>query len=212
LFTFHSRDGTIDLKELALEITTDPDHKFDLALSLDDLDTAVTIARTVPPTESAIKWKAIGDRALSVWRFDLAKEAFQSAGDLSSLFLLLLAQGDKGGVERLAQEAEGKGANNLSFVCRLVGGDVDGCVGLLGRTGRTPEGAVFARTYKPSLVPGVVKQWKTELKARPKIAGAIADPEENEDLFEEGWAEALAHEKEVAEDEGVGALVDVADE
>lgn len=60
-----------------------------------------------------------------------------------------------------------------------------------------------------SLVSAAVKQWKSELKARPKIADAIADPEENPDLFEEGWAEALAHEKEVAEGEGVGALVDV---
>jgi len=31
------------LKELALQISTDPEHKFDLALSLDDLDTAHSI-------------------------------------------------------------------------------------------------------------------------------------------------------------------------
>ena len=97
--------STIDLKELALEITTDPDHKFDLALSLDDLDTAVAIARTVPPTESSVKWKAIGDRALAVWRFDLARESFEKAGDLSALMLLLLAVGDREGLTKLAAQA-----------------------------------------------------------------------------------------------------------
>jgi len=30
--------------------------------------------------ESEVKWKALGDRALTVWRFDLAWEAFERAG------------------------------------------------------------------------------------------------------------------------------------
>lgn len=93
------------MKELALEITTDPDHKFDLSLQLDDLDAAVEIARTVPETESETKWKAIGDRALTVWRFDLAKESFEKAGDLSALMLLLLAIGDREGLTKLAAMA-----------------------------------------------------------------------------------------------------------
>jgi coatomer subunit beta' len=50
----------VDLKELALSITTDPDHKFDLALSMDDLDIAVEIVRGVPATEAAVKWKSLG--------------------------------------------------------------------------------------------------------------------------------------------------------
>ena len=70
-------------------MTTDPDHKFDLSLQLDDLDAAVEIARTVPELEAEAKWKQIGDRALAVWRFDLARESFEKAGDLSALMLLL---------------------------------------------------------------------------------------------------------------------------
>ncbi|KAF6750989.1 coatomer protein [Ephemerocybe angulata] len=201
-----------DLKELALEITTDPDHKFDLALSLDDLDTAVTITRKLPPTESTLKWKAIGDRSLTVWRFDLAKEAFSAANDTSSLLLLYLAQGDKNGLGELADRAGKEGKWNLAFAARYSAGDVAECVGMLGKTGRAAEGALFARTYAPSLVSGAVKTWKEELKSRPKIAAAIADPEECPELFEEGWADALAHEKEVREGEGVGALIDVDDE
>ena len=94
-----------DLKELALQITTDPDHKFDLALSLDDLDTALQLTQTVVENESEIKWKALGDRALIVWRFDLAKECFEKAGDLSALMLLLMAMGDRDGLKLLAGKA-----------------------------------------------------------------------------------------------------------
>lgn len=117
------------MKELALKIATDPDHKFELALQLDDLDTALEIVKTesevTPPTppelepgaeaegvqkpalttvvkpteinpESISKWKALGDRALAAWRFDLARESFENAGDLGALMLLLLSMGGQG--------------------------------------------------------------------------------------------------------------------
>jgi coatomer subunit beta' len=94
-----------DLKELALQVTTEPDHKFDLSLQLDDLDGALEIARSIPPPDSDTKWKAIGDRALAVWRFDLARECFEKANDLSALLLLLLAVGDRQGLEKLSADA-----------------------------------------------------------------------------------------------------------
>jgi coatomer subunit beta' len=95
----------VDLKELALTVTTDPDHKFDLSLQLDDLDTALDIARSVPELEAETKWKALGDRALAVWRFDLARECFEKAGDLSALMLLLMSTGDRQGLKTLAERA-----------------------------------------------------------------------------------------------------------
>jgi len=94
-----------DLKELAMEVTTDPDHKFDLALQLDDLDTALTITKSVPELEAETKWKALGDRALAVWRFDLAKDCFERAGDLGALTLLLLATGDREGLKMVVAKA-----------------------------------------------------------------------------------------------------------
>jgi coatomer subunit beta' len=78
-----------------------------LALQLDDLDTALEIARSVPEVEAEMKWKALGDRALAVWRFDLARECFGRAGDLSALMLLLMATGDRKGLEGLAAKAGG---------------------------------------------------------------------------------------------------------
>ncbi len=86
-------------------MTTDLDQKFDLSLQLDDLDAAVEIARQVPDLEAEPKWKAIGDRALATWRFDLARESFEKAGDLSALMLLLLSIGDKDGLAKHAVSA-----------------------------------------------------------------------------------------------------------
>ncbi|KAF9034097.1 coatomer protein [Panaeolus papilionaceus] len=188
-----------DLKELAIQVTTDPDHKFDLALSLDDLDTATQIARTVPENEAEVKWKALGDRALTVWRFDLAKESFEKANDLSALMLLLLSTGDREGLAELAKKAEEKGQNNLAFAITLQLGDVAGCTDLLIKTQRAPEAAIFARTYGPSHAPKALAAWKAELtsKGRSKLAATIADPAVNADLFEEGWEDALAKEEEL---------------
>jgi coatomer subunit beta' len=90
---------------LALQVTTDLDHKFDLSLQLDDLNTAAEIARSLPEIESEAKWKALGDRALALWRFDLARESFEKAGDLSALMLLLLATGERAELQKLVAKA-----------------------------------------------------------------------------------------------------------
>ena len=119
----------IDLKELALQISTDPEHKFDLALSLDDLDTAhsilsssvlsFTITTTTTTSEeitalAQLKWKALGDRALSLWKFDLAKECFIQAGDIGSLLLIVLSIGDREGVSKVVQHASKSFYSTLS--------------------------------------------------------------------------------------------------
>jgi coatomer subunit beta' len=74
-------------------------------LQLDDLDAALEIVRSVPDAEAETKWKAVGDRALTVWRFDLARECFEKAGDLNALMLLLLSTGDQARLRQLATKA-----------------------------------------------------------------------------------------------------------
>lgn len=74
-------------------------------MQLDDLDGALEIVRAVPDAEAETKWKAVGDRALTVWRFDLARECFEKAGDLNALMLLLLSTGDQAGLRQLATKA-----------------------------------------------------------------------------------------------------------
>ena len=52
------------MKELALEVSTDDDHRFELALLLNKLDIAMDIARE---TETDSKWRTPGDAALARW-------------------------------------------------------------------------------------------------------------------------------------------------
>lgn len=186
-----------DLKELALELTTDNDHKFDLAIALDDLDIALEIARGTPYPESETKWKAVGDRALAAWRFDQAKECFENAGDSGSLLLLYLATGDREGLGKLSASAVGKGQNNIALAALLQLGDPKACVELLVKTDRIPEAALFARTYAPSQVPPTVEIWKSDLisKGRSRLADTIANPGDEPERFEEGWEEVLAREE-----------------
>ncbi|KAG8783052.1 hypothetical protein FRC12_020155 [Ceratobasidium sp. 428] len=190
-----------DLKELALSVSTDPDHKFDLAIQLDDLPTALAIATDTPAPENEVKWKAVGDRALAAWRFALAKECFEKANDISSLMLLLLAMGDREGLQQLATTAAEKGHNNIAFATLLQLGDTRGCADLLVKTDRAPEAALFARTYVPSYAPTAASAWHEDLisKNKTKLADTIANPADNPELFEEGWDAALA--KEAGRDE-----------
>ncbi|KAF8306767.1 coatomer protein [Clavulina sp. PMI_390] len=187
-----------NLKEQALELTTDPDHKFELAISLNNIESALDIARSTPAPENEAKWKLVGDRALATWKFDLAKECFDNAGDVSSLFLLHLATGDKTALAQLALTAETKGLNNIALASLLQLGNPQACVDLLVKTDRIPEAAMFARTYTPSAVPKTVEIWKEDLKSknRSKLAETIANPETNPEVFDEGWEAAL--EKEAA--------------
>ncbi|EJU06310.1 coatomer beta' subunit [Dacryopinax primogenitus] len=197
-----------DMKELALEVSTDPDHRFDLAVQLDDLETALSIAQSSPKAEASSKWRTIGDRALAAWKFGLAKECFQKADDFSALLLLYTSIGDRTGLQALSKSAEEKGMNNIAFACYMQLGDAHACVDLLVRTDRIPEAALFARTYAPSEVPKVVAAWKADLNAqhKPKIAAMIADPEEHPDLFEEGWQNAVAKERGEEVEEPVASL------
>lgn len=180
-------------KELALEIATDPEHRFDLALALGNLDIALGIARE---SGAEHKWKTVGDAAIAAWNITLAEECFTSGKDLGSLLLLRTATGDVDGLKELAGMADEAGLNNIAFSCLWQIGDVTGCVDLLTKAGRTPEAALLAKTYKPSLAQDVTKQWKSGLAEKSKtIADMIAVPEQDEDLFP-GWDDYLALERD----------------
>jgi coatomer subunit beta' len=185
-------------KELALSVATDPEHKFDLALALNQLPTALALARVA---DAEHKWKTVGDAALAAWDVALAAECFTHAKDLGSLLLLHSATGDREGLAALAEQAKEGGAHNVAFACLWQLGDVQACIGLLSSTGRAAEAALFAQTYKPSAAPAAVREWKSELEAGKK--GRVAkilgvppvDGEGDEELFPE-WEEWIGLEKE----------------
>lgn len=181
-------------KELALEVATDPEHKFDLALALNQLDVALELARQ---TDADHKWKTLGDAGLAAWDVPLATECFVKSRDLGSLLLIYSSTSDREGLAKLAEQAESAGVHNVAFSSKWLLGDVDGCVEVLTKTGRLAEAVLFSQTYKPSLTAGLVGQWKESLEKAKKgrVAKALGAPGEDEELFPE-WDEWLRLEKE----------------
>lgn len=181
-------------KELALEVASDPEHKFELSLALNQLDIALDLAREADVDH---KWKTVGDAALAGWDVALAAECFTHAKDLGSLLLLHSSTGDREGLLALAKQAEEAGAHNVAFSSYWLLGDVDQCTELLSKTNRLAEAVLFSQTYKPSLSVPAVKQWKESLEKNKKarVAKLIGVPGEDEELFPE-WDAWLQLEKE----------------
>lgn len=187
-------------KEMALEVATDQEHRFDLSLALNNLDIALEIAREANVEH---KWKIVGDTAMAGWNLALAQECFTNAKDFGSLLLLHTASGNKAGLRKLAEQASEAGLHNVAFSTLWSLGDVDGCIDLLVRTTRIAEAVLFAQTYKPSRAPQLVTQWKESLEqtGKTKIARLIGvppgapDATTDDDLFPE-WDEYIRLEKE----------------
>lgn len=171
----------------ALEVTVDPEHKFDLAVQLGELAVAHEMAKKLNQDH---KWKQLGDLALSKCNFELAESCMWSASDASGLLLLYTSTGNKQGLTKLANFAQEKGENNIAFVCFFLLKRIDDCLQLLCNTNRIPEAAFMARTYAPSRVSEIVKKWRTDLKnVSQRAAEALADPFEYENLFPDlQWA------------------------
>lgn len=189
-------------KELALEVATDPEHKFELALALGHLPIALELAKEADVEH---KWKIVGDAALAGWDIALAAECFKSAKDLGSLLLLHSSTGDRDGLRALSVQAQTAGAHNVAFTCLWQLCDLDGCIELLTKTGRVAEAVLFSQTYKPSRTKKVVGDWKKTLESEKKgrVAKTVGVPEEDDDLFPE-WEEYLR-----LESEGAVPLIDV---
>jgi hypothetical protein len=170
------------LKELALKVTTDPEHKFDLALQCGNLELGREIALEA---DSQHKWKQLGDAALNQ-KFDLklAEECFKQSKDLGGLLLLHTSLGDKQGIEQLAEQAADQGCNNVAFLCLFLLGRVEECTKVLRKTDRVPEAAFMTRTYLPSQISNILGVWKKNLQTvSEKAAEALADPADYPDLF-----------------------------
>ncbi len=187
-------------KELALDVATDPEHRFELALSLGNLPIALEIAREA---DAEHRWKTVGDAALAAWDISLAEECFTHAKDLGSLLLLHSSTANKDALKKLAAQADAAGVNNVAFSALWACGDVDACIDLLVKTGRVAEGVLFSQTYRPTRTPGLVKRWKEGLEknGKGKIARLIGQPpskdegaDGDEELFPE-WDSYLMLEK-----------------
>jgi len=176
-------------KEEAFAVTTDPDHKFDLALKLGQTETAHQLLLETPDedkdsTDTESKWKRLSDAALKENNLDLVEAASLASHDYSDLLLLYSAVGNLAGMERLAEAASKHGKTNVSFVAYLLTGNVEACAELLVATKRLPEAAMFVRTYLPSKIDDIVTLWKQDLSSVSETAAeALASPASNPDQF-----------------------------
>jgi len=177
----------------ALELTTDLDHKFDLAIKLKLLNLAYDIALSDPDGE--LKCNLIIDLAISEWNFDLAEEAMWKAHDMNGLLLLYSSLGNAEGLEKLAVAALEKGIFNIGFNSLILLGRVDDCLDLLLKNKNYAEAACFARTYLPSRISEVLAFWREEVgKVNRKTAESLADPKEFPNLFD-GFENLIENEK-----------------
>lgn len=167
--------------ELALHISEDSEQKFELALTLGDLQSARDILKE---SSNDHKWKSLGDAALTAWNVTLAEESFTYAKDFESLFLIYTSTGNKRALAEVAKLASDAGKYNLAFNAYWYLKDTDSCIELLNKTGRHSEASLLALTYGGD-INGSVKQWKSGLKAsgKPRTANAIATLEEDSDKF-----------------------------
>lgn len=204
-------------KEMALEVATDPEHRFDLALSLNDLETALQIVREDPNVENAHKYKSLGDAALAGWNLSLAETCFTNAKDVGSLLLLHTASNNQEGLRALVTQASEAGLHNVAFSTLWSLGDVDGCIDLLTKTNRIAEAVLFAQTYKPSRAPALVVSLKESLESsgKSKVSRLIGVPpgapdvvSTDDDLFPE-WEEYIRLEKEGVPEAPSESLIDV---
>jgi coatomer subunit beta' len=201
-------------RELALEISKDHEHRFDLALALNDLKIAETIAREA---DDESKWRNLGDKALENWDIGLAETCFTNAKDIESLLLIYTSTGNKDALRKIVVPAAMEsGKNNIAFNALWFVGDVDGCVDILNNTHRSSEAALLALTYGGD-VSGSVKLWKERLSknGRGKIADTICDPETHPDKFPSNLGEKAntvpvhaSGENDLIELDGIATPVD----
>ena len=162
------------LKNEALEITNDPEHRFDLAMALEKLNLAFKIAADF---DDENKWIQLGDLALSLWDYGTALESFKNAKDLESCFLIYQCSGNAQGLQELAVQAIKENKINIALLCFWLLGQTENCIDLLVATNRITEAALLARSYLPSQIDTVLSKWKESLgkAGKAKFANTLAD-------------------------------------
>ncbi|ODV90372.1 hypothetical protein CANCADRAFT_105966 [Tortispora caseinolytica NRRL Y-17796] len=195
-------------KQEALELTTDPEHKFDLSLSLGKLSIAEDIAQA---TGDRHKFRSLGDAALEHYNITLAQTCFEKAEDWPTLLLVYTSTNDAESLIKLAEKAQAVGQNNLAFNALWAAGDVSKCVDLLVKTGKSSEATLMALTYGLD-ADAVAKKWRQDLldASNETAANALIMPSEDPEKFvidaEQEPASALEPE---AEQNGYGAEEDL---
>jgi coatomer subunit beta' len=163
---------------MAMEMTTDSNVRFDLALELGRLDIAQESA-----TDPSM-WRRLARAALAKGKIDLALLASRNCGDLATLLLLLKGTNRADELSALVDEAERAGQFNVAFTGALLTGQKRRGLELLLKSQEYAKAALFARAHVPEMTSACVKLWREHLQNK-KIAEGLADPGEYPGLFDE---------------------------
>jgi len=140
-----------------------------LAVKLKKLDEAYGFVNENPSTE---KWKMVADLALDKGEFSIAEDALKKANDYNALLLfysrymfnyLKNSISNRKGLEKLADQAESEGFNNVAFSCYFQLNNVSKCLDILVKSNKIPEASLFCRTYCPSKLEEVLGQWNQKI-------------------------------------------------
>ncbi|CAD2221377.1 beta prime cop protein [Angomonas deanei] len=168
------------LLPLALQLTTDEDHKFELALTLRLLDVAEGIARG---KETPTRLKRVGDLALSLGNIGKAVEYYRLCGDHNSLLLIFSCCPNREEISALGDLCVKEEKYHLAFSCFHLVGRYSDAAAAVAKSGKPAESAFYARTHCPDQVPEAVLKWKESIPMMPRLRDAIADPVKYPNLF-----------------------------
>uniref|UniRef100_A0A0N5AKD2 Coatomer subunit beta' n=1 Tax=Syphacia muris TaxID=451379 RepID=A0A0N5AKD2_9BILA len=178
-------------KKQALAVSTDPEHRFELALGLGELQLAHDLAMTADSEE---KWRALSQAATLKSDLKLAAECLGRAKDFGGQLLLATSAGSPYLLKNLADNSLNAEQNNVAFISYFLLGQIDKCLDILITSGRLPEAAFFARSYCPSQIDRVISLWKEETTRGLNVGDCLADPSRYENLFP-GYTDGLKAEK-----------------
>jgi coatomer subunit beta' len=170
-------------KERALAITNDPGHKFDLAVSLKNLEVSYKLAEE---EESDDKRKQVADLALAQSNFELAGQCMRKIKDAAGMLFLASATGDRKMFQDVAEMSKSKGLLNIALASNFVLGNKEQVLESITSTEScVPNAAMLARSWKDAdLTSQMVSQWKDLLRPKnPATATKIPDPKVYPNLF-----------------------------
>ncbi|XP_063837636.1 coatomer subunit beta' isoform X1 [Ostrinia nubilalis] len=180
-------------KQQALAVSTEPEHQFELALSLGELHRAKQLAEEAqaaeggePSRTSAARWSRLGAAAVLAADTELTKACYLKSKDNAALLLYAASTGDKALLEEVARTAAAQGDDNVAFLALFTLNNLQACLDMLIARDKMPEAAFFSRSYLPSQTSNVVKMWRDKVSATNKKSGqSLADPLQYENLFPE---------------------------
>lgn len=120
--------------DIALHFVKDPLVRFNLALECSAMETALQAARQLELPDC---WRRLAQAALSVGDYATAELGFSRCGDTAALSMLYVCSGRMDALKKLGAAAHAKGDVMASFHAQLLGGTMEGVLGLVERAGHT---------------------------------------------------------------------------